>query len=62
MSNVLDTATVAKRYRDDLIAHAGLGLRGKKLTPGYRECPHVVKRPNAKEMSCGERKSVLPAW
>jgi hypothetical protein len=31
--NVLDSATVAKRDSDDLIAHTSLRLRGEKLTP-----------------------------
>jgi len=43
---VLNSPTVSERNRYDLIAHAGLALREKEITPRLRKCLHGAKWPN----------------
>jgi hypothetical protein len=43
---VLDSASVSKCNRNDLITHARLALRVKEITPSLRKCLHSVKQPD----------------
>src|SRR5947209_3814731 len=43
--DILNPSSIAKRDRDNLIAHAGLALRPKEITPGFWKCLHGAKKP-----------------